>query len=55
MMVDAVGIQLIPLYRIMGPVAITIMLIMFLAGVRKMAIEVLVRGYAILCVHGCGL
>jgi len=55
MMVDVVGIQLIPLYHIVGPVAITIMLIMFLAGVGKMALEILVRGYAILCMHGCGL
>ena len=43
MMVDAVGIQLILLYRIVGPVAITIMPIMFLAGVGKMALEIIVR------------
>ena len=54
-MVDAVGIQLIPLDCTVGPVAITIMLIMFLAGVGRIALEILMRGYAILCVHGCGL
>jgi len=43
------------LYRIVGPVAITIMLIMFLVGVGKMAIEVLVRGYTFLSLHRCGL
>ena len=47
--------SLTPFYQIVGPVAITIVLIMFLAGVGKMAIEILVRGYAILRVHGCGV
>jgi len=55
MMIDAVGIQLIPLYQTLGPVAITITLIMFLAEVGKMALEILVQGYAILRVHVCGL
>jgi hypothetical protein len=52
--IDAVGYHLIPLYRLVGPTAIIIILIMFMVGLMRMLLNIMVQAIVIARVCGCG-
>jgi hypothetical protein len=52
--VNAVGYRLIPLYRLIGPTAVIVILVMFVLGMARMLIDVLVRAIIIARVRGWG-
>jgi hypothetical protein len=41
--VNAVGYRLIPLYRLIGPTAMIVILVMFILGMARMLVDILVR------------
>ncbi len=53
-LIDAVGNLLIPMYRVIGPIAAVVLLIMFLVGVVRMLADIVIRAIAIERVRGCG-
>ncbi len=52
--VNAVGYQLIPIYRLIGQTAVIVILIMFIVGMARMLLGLLVRAVIIAKVRGCG-
>jgi hypothetical protein len=52
--VNAVRYQLIPLYRLIRPAAVIVILIMFIVGMVRMLLDILVRAIVIARVRGCG-
>ncbi len=52
--VNAVGYQLIPRYRLIGPMAVIVILVMFIVGMARMLIDILVRAIIIARVRGWG-
>jgi len=52
--VNAVGYQMIPLYRLIGPAAVIVILVMFIVGMVRMLLDILVRAIVIARVRGCG-
>jgi hypothetical protein len=52
--VNAVGYRLIPLYRLIGPTAVIVILVMFIVGMARMLLDVLVRAIIIARVRGWG-
>jgi hypothetical protein len=54
-LVDVVGFHLVPLYRLLGPTAMIAILILFLVGIVRMMLDIVVRAIAIARVRGCGL
>jgi hypothetical protein len=53
--ISLVGMSLIPLYRFIGPAAITIIFVLFLVGVIRLTLTVIVRAIAIFRVRGPGV
>jgi hypothetical protein len=51
--VNAVGYRLIPLYRLIGPTAVIVILVMFIVGMARMLVDILVRAIIIARVRGC--
>jgi hypothetical protein len=54
-LVDVVGFHLVPLYRLLGPTAIIAILVLFLMGIIRMLLDIVIRAIAIARVRGCGL
>jgi hypothetical protein len=54
-LVDVVGFHLVPLYRLLGPTAVIALLILFLVGIVRMLLDIVIRAIAITRVRGCGL
>ncbi len=52
--VNAVGYRLISLYRLIGPTAVIVILVMFIVGMARMLIDILVRAIIIARVRGWG-
>jgi hypothetical protein len=52
--VNAVGYQLIPLYRLRDPTAVIVILVMFIVGMARMLVDILVRAVIIARVRGRG-
>jgi hypothetical protein len=52
--VNAVGYRLIPLYRLIGPTAVIVILVMFIVGMARMLVDILVRAIIIARVRGWG-
>ncbi len=52
---DVVGFHLVPLYRLLGPTAIIAILVLFLVGIIRMLLDIVIRAIAIARVRGCGL
>jgi hypothetical protein len=52
--VYAVGYQLIPLYRLIGPTAVIVILVMFIVGIARMLLDIFVRAIIIARVRGWG-
>src|SRR5450830_1313255 len=53
--VDAVGFSLIPLYRFLGPVAATVIMVLFLVSLVKTILDVIIRTYFLYRAKGPGL
>ncbi len=45
--VNAVGYRLIPLYRLIGPTAVIVLLVMFIVGMARMLVDIVVRAIII--------
>ncbi len=52
--VNAVGYRLIPLYRLISPTAVIVILVMFIVGMARMLVDILVRAIIIARVRGWG-
>jgi hypothetical protein len=52
--VDELGYHLMPLYRLVGSTAVIIILIMFIVGMVRMLLDIMVRTIVISRVRGCG-
>ncbi len=48
------GYWLIPLYRLIGPTAVIVILVMFIVGMARMLVDILVRAIIIARVRGWG-
>ena len=53
-LIDAVGYHLVPMYRVIGPTAAVALLVLFLVGILRMLLDIVVRAIAIAKVRGCG-
>jgi hypothetical protein len=53
-LIDAVGYHLIPMYRVIGPTAAVALLVLFLVGILRMLLDIVIRAIAIARVQGCG-
>jgi hypothetical protein len=53
-LIDAVGYHLIPRYRVIGPIAAVALLVLFLVGILRMLLDIVIRAIAIARVQGCG-
>jgi hypothetical protein len=52
--VDAVGTSLIPLYRFLGPIAVTVIRALFVIGIVKTILDVIIRIVLLYKVRGPG-
>ncbi len=53
--IDAVGLSLVPLYRIVGPRGVTLLFLMFFWGVVRLVFTIIMRAIAIYRARGAGL
>jgi hypothetical protein len=53
--IDAVGLSFIPLYRIVGPLAVSILFLMFISGLVRLVVTIIMRAIAIYRARGAGL
>jgi hypothetical protein len=53
-LIDAVGYHLVPMYRVIGPTAAMALLVLFLVGILRMLLDIVIRAIAIARVRGCG-
>ncbi len=53
-LIDAVGYRLVPMYRFIGPAATRALIVLFLVGIVRMLLDIVVRAVAIAKVRGCG-
>jgi hypothetical protein len=52
--IDAVGNHLVPMYRVIGPTAAVALLVLFLVGILRMLLDIVIRAIAIVRIRGCG-
>jgi hypothetical protein len=52
-LIDAVGYHLVPMYRVIGPTAAVALLVLFLVGILRMLLDIVIRAIAIARVRGC--
>lgn len=55
MMLDTIGTNFIPLYRFLGPISITIILILFVIGLIRILGTFVFRVLVLVRLHGCGV
>jgi hypothetical protein len=53
--IDTMGLSFIPLYRIVGPLAISILFLMFIWGLVRLVVTVIMQAIAIYRTRGAGL
>jgi hypothetical protein len=53
-LIDAVGYHLVPMYRVIGPTAAVALLMLFLVGILRMLLDIVIRAIAIARVRVCG-
>ena len=54
MMLDLVGLSFIPLYRFFGPISMLLLLVVFIVGMVRIVVTVMVRAIIITRTRGCG-
>jgi hypothetical protein len=52
-LIDAVGYHLVPMYRVIRPTAVAL-LVLFLVGILRMLLDIVIRVIAIARIRGCG-
>jgi hypothetical protein len=53
-LIDAVGYHLVPMYRVIGPTVAVALLVLFLVGILRMLLDILIRAIPIVRIRGCG-
>jgi hypothetical protein len=53
-LIDAVGYQLVPMYWVIGPTATVAPSVMFLVGILRMLLDIVIKAITIARVRGCG-
>jgi hypothetical protein len=53
-LIDAVGYHLVPMYRVIGPTAALALLLLFLVGILRMLLDIVIRAIMIARIRGCG-
>jgi hypothetical protein len=53
-LIDAAGYHLVPIYRVNGPTAAVALLILFLVGILRMTLDIVIGAIATARVRGCG-
>ena len=53
-LIDAVGYHLVPMYRVIRPTAAVALLVLFLVGILRMLLDIVIRVIAIARIRGCG-
>ena len=53
-LIDAVGYHLVPMYRVIRPTAAVELLVLFLVGILRMLLDIVIRAIAIARIRGCG-
>jgi hypothetical protein len=53
-LIDAVGYHLVPMYRVIRPTAAVELLVLFLVGILRMPLDIMIRVIAIARIRGCG-
>jgi hypothetical protein len=48
-LIDAVGYHLVPMYRVIRPTAAVTLLVLFLVGILRMLLDIVIREKAISC------
>jgi hypothetical protein len=54
-LIDAVGYHSVPMYRVIGPTAAVAMLVLFLVGILRMLLDIVIRAIVIARVRGLQL
>jgi hypothetical protein len=52
-LIDAVGYHLVLMYRVIGPTAAVALLVLFLVGILRMLLDIVIRAIAIARIRGC--
>jgi hypothetical protein len=52
-LIDAVGYHLVPMYRVIGLTTAVVLLVLFLVGILRMLLDIVVRAIAIARIRGC--
>jgi hypothetical protein len=52
-LIDAVGYHLVPMYRVIRPTAAVALLVLFLVGILRMLLDIVIRVIAIARIRGC--
>ena len=45
---------MVPMYRVIGPTAAVALLVLFLVGILRMLLDIVIRAIAIARIRGCG-
>jgi hypothetical protein len=53
-LINAVGYHLVPMYRVIGPTAAMALLVLFLVGILRMVLDIVIQAIAIARILGCG-
>jgi hypothetical protein len=53
-LIDAVEYHLVPMYRVIRPTAAVALLVLFLVGILRMLLDIVIRAIAIARIRGCG-
>jgi hypothetical protein len=53
-LINAEGYHLVPRYRLIGLMAAEALLILFLVGILRMTLDIMIRAIAMARVRGCG-
>jgi hypothetical protein len=53
-LIDAVGYRLVPMYRVIRPTAAVALLVLFLVGILKMLLDIVIRAITIARIQGRG-
>jgi hypothetical protein len=52
-LIDAVGYHLVPMYQVIGPTAAVALMVLFLVGILRMLLDIVIKAIAIGRIRGC--
>jgi hypothetical protein len=53
-LIDAVVYHPVPMYRVIGPTAAVVLLVLFLVGILRMLLDIVIRAITIARIRRCG-